>query len=153
MGKFSLMRVFLVSATLLALGAVFYVLLRPQPVAVDLALIGRGPLTVGIEEEGRTQVREIYTLSAPVGGRLLRIERKAGDGVLENETVIATIQPTDPDFLDVRARSEIEARIRSAEAARQLARAEVSGARYHQRRAAGAEFRVAARPRHADRTR
>ena len=125
----SLIRKIIYLTILLVLAAVFYVLLRPQPVAVDLAIVGRGPLAVGIEEEGRTQVREVYTLSTPVGGRLLRIERHAGDKVLENETVIATIQPTDPEFLDVRARSEVEARIKSAEAARQLAQAEVSGAK------------------------
>jgi len=115
--------------TLLGLAVVFYVLLRPQPVPVDFAVIGRGALTVGIEEEGRTQVREVYTLSAPVGGRLLRIDQHAGDIVLQGQTVIATIEPTDPEFLDVRARSEIEARVKSGEAARQLAQAEVSGAR------------------------
>jgi len=122
-------RNFFYLATLLGLAAVFYVLLRPQPVPVDLAVIGRGALAVGIEEEGRTQVREVYTLSAPVGGRLLRIEQHAGDPVVQGQTVIATIEPTDPEFLDIRARSEVEARIKSGEAARQLAQAEVSGAR------------------------
>ena len=115
-------------AILLGLAAVFYVLLRPQPVAVDFATIGRGALAVGIEEEGRTQVSEVYTLSAPVGGRLLRIEQHAGDIVLQGQTVIASIEPTDPDFLDIRTRSEVEARIKSGEAERQLAQAEVSGA-------------------------
>ena len=129
MGNRNLVRIFFYLTALLVLGVVFFVLFRPQPVAVDLAQIGRGPLAVGIEEEGRTQVREVYTLSAPVGGRLLRIERHAGDPVSENQTVIATIQPNDPDFLDVRARSEVEALIKSAEAARQLAQAEVSGAK------------------------
>ncbi len=129
MGNRKLVRSILYLLALSGLGLMIYVLLRPQPVAVDFAVIGRGPLTVSIEEEGRSQVREVYTLSAPVGGRLLRIEQNAGDHVRQAETVIATIEPTDPDFLDIRARSEVEARVKSAEAARQLAQAEVSGAR------------------------
>jgi len=129
MSNRKLVRTFLYLSVSLALGAAIYVLMRPQAIAVDLALIERGPLAVGIEEEGRTRVKEVYILSAPVDGRLLRIAGHAGDWIRKNQTILASIQPTDPGFLDVRERSEVEARVSSAEAARQLARAEVSGAR------------------------
>jgi len=100
----------------------------PQPVPVDLVTVSRGPLAVTVDEEGQTRVREVYTVSAPVGGRLLRIAADVGDPVIEGETVIATIQPTDPSFLDARSLSQAEAAVKAAEAARTLAAADVERA-------------------------
>lgn len=97
---------------------------RPQPVPVDLAVIERGELTVTIDGDGQTRVREVYVVSAPVPGRVLRIERHVGDEVIANETLLATIQPGDPTFLDRRAQAQAEAAIKAAEAAFALAEAE-----------------------------
>ncbi|MCK5623632.1 MAG: HlyD family efflux transporter periplasmic adaptor subunit [Alphaproteobacteria bacterium] len=97
---------------------------RPQPVPVDLAAIERGELTVTIDGDGQTRVREVYVVSAPVPGRVLRIERHVGDAVVANETLLATIQPGDPTFLDRRAQAQAEAAIKAAEAAFALAEAE-----------------------------
>ncbi|MBL4544935.1 MAG: hypothetical protein JKP95_04070 [Oceanicaulis sp.] len=44
----------------------------------DFATVERGILTVTVQDEGYTRVREVYTVSAPVGGRLLRVEPEAG---------------------------------------------------------------------------
>ncbi len=101
----------------------------PQPVPADLATVTRGPLAVTVDEEGRTRVKDIYTVSAPVGGRLLRIQAEVGDPVTEGTTVVATIQPTDPSFLDARSRGQAEASVKAAEAARALADADVERAR------------------------
>ena len=97
---------------------------RPQPVPVDLAVIERGELTVTIDGDGQTRVREVYVVSAPLSGRVLRIERHVGDEVIANETLLATIQPGDPTFLDRRAQAQAEAAIKAAEAAFALAEAE-----------------------------
>jgi HlyD family secretion protein len=97
---------------------------RPQPVPVDLAVIERGELTVTIDGDGQTRVREVYVVSAPLSGRVLRIERHVGDKVVANETLLATIQPGDPTFLDRRAQAQAEAAIKAAEAAFALAEAE-----------------------------
>ena len=97
---------------------------RPQPVPVDLAVIERGVLTVTIDGDGQTRVREVYVVSAPLSGRVLRIERHVGDEVIANETLLATIQPGDPSFLDRRAQAQAEAAIKAAEAAFALAEAE-----------------------------
>ena len=97
---------------------------RPQPVPVDLAVIERGQLTVTIDGDGQTRVREIYVVSAPVPGQALRIERHVGDMVVANETLLATIEPGDPTFLDRRARAQAEAAIKASEAAFALAEAE-----------------------------
>lgn len=88
----------------------------PKPMAVDVALVSQGPLAVFVEEDGKTRLRELYTVSAPLAGRLLRIGFRAGDIVPPGEPV-AVIEPSDPALLDPRALAEVEARVKSAEAA------------------------------------
>ena len=95
--------------------------LRPQPVAVDLATVGRGDLLVTVEDEGQTRVRERFIVSAPVAGRLLRIELEPGDPVVAGDTLLALFQPAP---LDARSRAEAEAGIRAAEAGLGAAQAE-----------------------------
>ncbi|MEE8272502.1 MAG: HlyD family efflux transporter periplasmic adaptor subunit [Alphaproteobacteria bacterium] len=99
---------------------------RPQPVPVDTAVVARGPLVVTVDDDGETRVREVYLVSAPLPGRVLRFDGDVGDPVTAEETVLATILPTDPTFLDIRTRSELEAVVRAADAARTLAEAEVA---------------------------
>ncbi|WP_422022115.1 efflux RND transporter periplasmic adaptor subunit [Pyruvatibacter mobilis] len=112
-------------ALLVAIGLAF----MPQPVPADLATVSRGALAVTVDEEGQTRVRDVYTVSAPVGGRVLRIRAEVGDPVTQGETVVATIQPTDPSFLDARSLGQAEAQVKAAEAARTLAAADVERAR------------------------
>lgn len=109
-------------AGLLALA--LYYAFRPQPVPVDLAVIRRGEMTVTIDGDGRTRVREVYAVSAPVPGRVLRIERHVGDAVVANKTLLARIEPGDPSFLDRRAQAQAQAAVKAAEAALELAEAE-----------------------------
>jgi len=96
----------------------------PQPVPVDTAAIGRGELVVTIDGDGQTRVRDVYVVSAPISGRVLRLERHVGDAVIANETVLAVVQPTDPTFLDRRARAQAVAAAKAAQAAFALAEAE-----------------------------
>lgn len=105
---------------------------RPQPVPVDIAETTRGPMTVTVRDEGRTRVRNDYVVSAPVGGRLLRVGYKPGAEVSAGET-IARILPADPEFLSSRTRAETQASARSAEAALAAARAEVERAEAQER--------------------
>lgn len=101
---------------------------KPQAVIVDLQTIQPGPLTISIREEGKTQVHDIYTLSAPVTGRLKRVDAHVGDAVVMSETIVAQIEPLDPNFLDPRSEAQAKADIQAAESAKQLAEAEVSQA-------------------------
>ena len=96
--------------------------MKPQPVSVDLHTVARGPLEVTLDHEGKTRVRELYTVSAPLNGRVRRIELEPGDPVRANDTVLATFEPQEPNLLDKRTRAEAEARVRAAEPA--IARAE-----------------------------
>ncbi|MDP6704968.1 MAG: HlyD family efflux transporter periplasmic adaptor subunit [Alphaproteobacteria bacterium] len=100
----------------------------PRPVPVDLAEIRRGLVRVTIEDEGETRVKDIYVVSAPLAGRLLRIEREVGDRIDANETLLATLEPADPSFLDARSEREAQAEVRAAEAAQGLAEAELARA-------------------------
>jgi HlyD family secretion protein len=88
----------------------------PQPADVDLATVSRGMLRVTVDEDGKTRIREKYVVSAPLVGRLLRINMKAGDPVEAGKTLLATIEPRDPDLLDARAVAQAEARVKAAEA-------------------------------------
>ncbi len=91
--------------------------LIPDPHPADFATTERGTLRVTIDEEGETRVRDRFVVSAPLAGRVLRIELESGDPVKAGETVLATFQPTDPVLLDARSRAEAEARVKAAESA------------------------------------
>ena len=106
----------------------------PQPISVDLATVARGPMEVTVEDEGRTRVSHVYTVSAPIAGKVLRISHPAGhhetslhvgDSVTAGETVLAVMQPTAPAFLDMRSREELLAAVTAAEAAVKFGEAEV----------------------------
>ena len=112
-------------ALAIAVAAALFIALRPRPVSVDIGTVEAGPMRVAVEEEGKTRVRNVYTISAPVAGQLLRIALEPGDEVVKGVTVVAVIQPMAPAFLDHRARHEAEAQVAAAEAAVRLTEAEV----------------------------
>lgn len=89
----------------------------PQPVAVETVKPMVGSIAITVQDDGETRIGERYVLSAPVTGKMLRVELNAGDPVVAGETEIARIQPSDPSLLDARSRAEAEARVRVAIAA------------------------------------
>ncbi len=96
----------------------------PRPEPVDIAAVERAPLMITLDEEGETRVRDRFVVSAPLAGRVLRIELEPGDPVEADETVLALFQPQAPTLLDARSRAEAEAGVRAARASLQSARAE-----------------------------
>lgn len=114
---------------LLAAAAAFGWALWPRPVLVDVAAVGHGPLEVTVEDEGTTRIREVYVVSAPATGKMLRSQREVGDEVVADRTVVAVIEPTDPALLDVRTQRVNEAAVEAARAAVDLAEAQVRQAR------------------------
>ncbi len=95
---------------------------KPQPVAVDVETVSIGPMMVTVDEDGKTRIREKYVVSAPLAGRLRRIDLEPGDKTEAGATLLATIEPGDPELLDARALAQAEARVKAAAAA--LKRAE-----------------------------
>ena len=96
--------------------AALYLAIRKSPYQVDLAQVTQGPMTVTIDDEGETRVHDLYVISAPINGRLMRTELEAGDRVVEGQTVVARITPLDPDFLDRRNEARVRAQIQSLDA-------------------------------------
>lgn len=100
----------------------------PRPVPVDGARVQRSALTVTVEEEGRTRVKDRYVVSAPVAGLLRRVELEVGDAVTEGQ-VLAHLDPAPSEVLDPRRRAQAEAQVASAEAALRQAEQQVAAAR------------------------
>ncbi|MDE4132753.1 HlyD family efflux transporter periplasmic adaptor subunit [Phaeobacter sp. QD34_3] len=110
---------------LLVTGTLGYVALRPEPVAVDLHEIARGPLQVTVNADGKTRIREIYDVSAPITGTAQRAPVRVGDVVVGGETVVAVLKPATANLLDARSRSQAEAAVREAEAGLAVARSQM----------------------------
>ena len=121
-------RIAVLGAVAAAVIAAFIWAFRPQPVPVDLATISGGDLEITVADEGLAKIAEVYVVSAPVAGTVLRTPVDPGDEVVRGEAVVATIEPAWPAFLDVRARREVEASVDAARAALALAEAEVTRA-------------------------
>jgi HlyD family secretion protein len=112
----------------LAVAAVVALALWPETAGVDAAVVTRGPLVVTVDEEGRTRVRDRFVVSAPVSGRVLRIELEPGDRV-ERGDIVARLDAGPAPLLDTRAREEAQAALNSARAAVAGAQAEAQQAR------------------------
>lgn len=121
-------RIILWAVPLLLLAAGLVWALTPKPVPVDLTRVETGTLQVFVEGDGRTRVREVYEVSAPVGGLMERVPVEAGDAVIAGETTLAVIRPADPTFLDVRTRAATTAEVQAAEANVAVAENEVERA-------------------------
>jgi HlyD family secretion protein len=72
-------------------------------------------MTVTVDDLGETRVRDLYVVSAPATGQLLRILLKPGAPVIPRKTVVAEIQPMAPAPLDARAYAQAQAEVRSLE--------------------------------------
>src|SRR5512145_1372639 len=98
---------------LAALGALALValLFRPEPLRVDTGQVQKGSMQVTVDEQGETRSHDRFVVTAPVAGRLMRIDLHDGDPVRANQ-VVAQIAPLP---LSVRERDEQAARIAAAE--------------------------------------
>jgi HlyD family secretion protein len=96
--------------------------LWPKPVPVETAPVTQGPLRATVNEEGKTRIRQRFTVSAPLTGQLRRITLDPGDAVSAGETVVAWIEPVLPLLLDARSRTAAEARRDTAAARLDTAR-------------------------------
>src|SRR3970040_2191286 len=94
---------------LVAIAALVVWALRAPPISVELAQIERGVFEQTVSDDGKTRVRERYTVFAPLAGRLQRIRLKAGDPV-EQGQVVALLTPGAPALPDAPAVRELPAR-------------------------------------------
>ena len=99
----------------------------PQPVVVETVQVRRAPLTITIEEEGRTRVIDRYVVSAPVAGVACRAQLDVGDPVTQGEVLLG-ITPLESEVLDARSRAQATAAIAAARSALAAAQEQASAA-------------------------
>lgn len=97
------------------IGGIAWVL-RPHPILVDTATATRGSLVTTVTAEGKTRVKDLFVVAAPVDGELERIALKAGD-IVSPLTVVAQLRPAASRPLDPRSRAEATAAVAAARAA------------------------------------
>ena len=106
----------------LALAAFF--MTRPEVIEVELHEVMPGPLTVTVDEDGITRLREHVEIAAPVSGRMLESSLQPGDSVTRGQ-VVARLAPAP---LDARGGREAEAALAGARALREAGTARVQQA-------------------------
>lgn len=107
-------RYWLAAVAGLALLAFFF---RPLPLRVDTGKVETGSMQITVDELGETRSHDRFVITAPVAGRLARIELHDGDAVKQDQ-VVALIAPVP---LSVRERNEQAARIAAAESQQRAA--------------------------------
>lgn len=100
---------------------VVVIALIPKPVPVETAKAVRGPMAVSVESRGETRVRDRFVITAPISGRIDRIDLREG-AVIERGEIVARIAPLP---MDPRQREEAAARVAAAEALHREAAAAV----------------------------
>lgn len=100
----------------------------PRPVEVETAVVQQGHFEQSIEEDGRTRLKDRYTVSAPVAARVARIVLREGDRVAAGD-VVAVLMPVMSSMVDERSTREATARLKAAAAGVERASARVARAR------------------------
>lgn len=94
-----------------ALALALVVMLRSPAVEVEVAAVSRGPMVVTVDDLGETRVSNLYAVSAPITGELVRVALKPGDEVVAGQSVLARVQPAEPGPLDARLLRQVQANI------------------------------------------
>ena len=123
-------RHFALAATGLAALSLLAWAFSPRPVTVEAAPVLQGRYEQAIEEDGRTRLKDRYTVSAPVAARVMRIALREGDRVAAGEPV-AVLLPVLSALVDERSAREAAARHQAAtanvaRAAARIARTQVA---------------------------
>lgn len=116
------MRIVFLIVALLVTGFIVFTALKPSPIRVESSQAKVGPLSVTVDAEGKTRVRDRFVVAAPVAGRLARINLHRGDQIAQN-AIVARIEPLPIAPLDPRQLAEATARVAGAEQLRNEAEA------------------------------
>lgn len=121
-------RLFIIGFVLF-IGAILLYAFWPRAIAVDIAQVKIEPMRLTISEEGKTQVHQAYVVSAPITGKLLRVDVEAGDKVIKNESILFKMQSMSLPLLDNKTTQQAQAMLNSAQAALKMAQTELKKAR------------------------
>ena len=82
-------------AAMLVVAIVVWTVFRESAIGVETGVATRGRMTVTIDAEGKTRVRDRFTVTAPIAGVMARIKLSEGDNI-PSEYPIAEIDPNPP---------------------------------------------------------
>ncbi|MBA6341962.1 HlyD family efflux transporter periplasmic adaptor subunit [Colwellia sp. MB02u-10] len=99
----------------------------PQSIMVEGIAAKYAPMTVSIEEEGRTRLIDRYVISASVDGVTCRQQLKVGDTVKQGQ-VLLEITPLQSQVLDPRSRAQAQAQVAAAKSALHAAQEQANAA-------------------------
>ena len=111
--KFLMRRWYAVAAILALLGVLTWSL-QPRPIPVETVSIDRGIVRSTLIDEARTRMHEIFIVSAPINGELLRVTVEPGDAVKKGET-LARLSRNRAEFVDARTDASTQSLITAAE--------------------------------------
>ena len=94
---------------------------QPKEVQVETIQPKQAPLTVSIQEDGRTRIIDRYPISAPVNGMTCRMHLKVGTEVKQDE-ILLEIRPLPSAILDSRSRAQAQQSVSAAQASLQAAK-------------------------------
>jgi HlyD family secretion protein len=116
----------------------------PRPMEQDLVTIDAGDVRVELTDEGRTRMHDVYVISAPVSGRVLRVEVEPGDTVAKG-AIIARMTQAAAGFLDTRSDLSARAAVAAAQASLRATETDLALAtREHERTRSLAEQKLVA---------
>lgn len=73
-----------------------WIAFRQTAVVVETGVVRRGKMMVTIDGEGKTRVREKFVVTAPISGKMTRVNLHQGDSIFK-DAVITTIDPSPPE--------------------------------------------------------
>ena len=88
-------RIYIIAAVAVVALILIWMFFLPAAVKVEMAGAARTELLDTVDAEGRTRVRNKFTVTAPVSGKLKRIALKEGDNILRNYP-ITEVDPNPP---------------------------------------------------------
>src|SRR5262245_11110815 len=120
-------------AVILIAGAAVVWGMWPRPMEQDLVTIDSGEVRVELTDEGRTRMHDVYIVSSPVSGRVLRVEVEPGDTVAKG-AIVARMTQAAAGFLDTRSDLSARAAVDAAAASLRATETELALAtREHER--------------------
>jgi HlyD family secretion protein len=102
------------AGVIVAMAGALFLFLRPEAVPVEVGPASTGALQVTLDNEGETRAHDRYVVTAPVAGRLARLELHPGDEVSEGQAVVRIAAVP----LSARELEEARGRVAAAEALR-----------------------------------
>ena len=88
-------RIYIAGAIAVVLLFLLWMVFRPAAIRVETAKVARTELLDTVDAEGRTRVKNKFTVTAPVSGKLKRIGLREGDYIVRNYP-ITEVDPNPP---------------------------------------------------------